>query len=34
MTYIKTLQAAKSVPANATEPGKTHATLPVHGGQG
>jgi cytochrome c oxidase subunit 2 len=34
MTYIKTLQAPKSVPADATEPGKTHAMLPVHGGQG
>jgi cytochrome c oxidase subunit 2 len=33
MTYIKSLQA-KTVPADATAPGKTHAMLPVHGGQG
>ena len=34
MTYIKSLQAPKTVPADATEPSKTHAMLPVHGGQG
>jgi cytochrome c oxidase subunit 2 len=34
MTYIKSLPAPKTIPADATEPGKTHAMLPVHGGQG
>lgn len=34
LTYIKSLQAPKSVPADATEPGKTHALLSVHEGQG
>ena len=34
MTYIKSLQAPATAPADAAEPGKTHAMLPAHGGQG
>ena len=34
MTYIKSLQAPRTAPAEAGEPGKTHAMLPSHGGQG